>query len=105
MGLLDGIKNVKEMMKMRSETKRIQEKINAIEAVYENGGVSVRVRGDMSVQSITIAPEVYEELKTGKTSRFETMLLNTVNGAVNRVKKEMQDKMRQMMMSGEMSLG
>ena len=104
MGLFDGIKNIKNAMKMRTEGKRIQDKINAIEETYENGGIAVRVRGDMTVVSITIAQAAYDEVKAGKTARFETMLLNTVNGAFAHVKKTIQEEMRKMLLSGEMQV-
>ena len=97
--------NIRQAMQMRNDAKRLQDKIASVEETYTNGGVSVRVRGDMSVISIAIAPAVYDELKTGKTSRFETMLLNTVNGAINRAKKTTQNMMSSMMMSGEIPLG
>ena len=44
MGLIG---NIKQMMQMRAETKRIQDRVNSIEETYENAGVGVRIRGDM----------------------------------------------------------
>ena len=100
MGLIG---NIKQMMQMRAETKRIQDRVNSIEETYENAGVGVRIRGDMTVMSISISPDACEELKNGKTSRFETLLVNTFNGAISRGKKTMQEEMRKMMMeSGQM---
>ena len=45
-----------EAMKMRSEMKRIQNEIQKISVTYENGGISVTVKGDMSIASIVMKP-------------------------------------------------
>ena len=83
MGIMD---QMKQAMKMRSESKRI-------EAEYSNGGISVVARGDMTISSITIAPEAYDEVKKDKPQRFETMLFNVVNGALNKVRDATRQEM------------
>ncbi|MBR4653053.1 MAG: YbaB/EbfC family nucleoid-associated protein [Kiritimatiellae bacterium] len=97
MGIFD---QMKQAMQMRSEMKRIQAEVEKITANYANGGISVTVRGDLTVQSIKIAPETWAEVQKGKTERFETMLLNVVNGAIKTVKKTTQEHMAQMMQAG-----
>ncbi len=94
MGLMD---QVKEALKMRAETKRIEAEIKKITAEYANGGITVVAKGDMSISSITIAPEAYEEVKKGKPARFETMLFNVVNGALKKAREATQQHMAQMM--------
>ena len=94
MGMFD---QIKEAMKMRSETKRIQNEVQKITATHENGGIKVVVRGDGSVISITVAPEAYDEVKAGKPARFETMLLNVVNAALKKAKDTTQEEMRKLM--------
>ena len=94
MGLMD---QVKEALKMRAETKRIEAEIKKITAEYTNGGITVVAKGDMSISSIAIAPEAYEEVKRGKPSRFETMLFNVVNGALKKAREATQQHMAQMM--------
>ena len=94
MGMFD---QIKEAMKMRSETKRIQNEVQKITATHENGGIKVVVRGDGSVISITVAPEAYDEVKAGKPARFETMLLNVVNAAIKKSKDAVQQEMLKMM--------
>ena len=98
MGLMD---QVRQAMKMRSETKRIEAEIRKITAEYENGGITVVARGDMTIERISIAPEAYEEVKKDKPARFETMLFNVVNGALKKVREATQQEMvRKMQAAG-----
>ena len=94
MGMFD---QVREMMKMRSEAKRIENEVKKITAEYTNGGITVVAKGDMTIDKIAIAPEAYEEVVKGKPARFETMLFNVVNGALKRVKDTTQAEMAKMM--------
>ena len=97
MGMLD---QVKEAMKMRGEAKRIEAEIKKITAEYSNGGITVVAKGDMTIEKIAITPEAYEEVKAGKPARFETMLFNTVNGALKRAREATQQEMAKMMQAG-----
>ena len=99
MGMFD---QVKEAMKMRSEAKKIEAAVKAISAEYSNGGITVVAKGDMTIEKIAMSPEAYDEVKAGKPQRFETMLLNVVNGALSRVKAETQKQMAAMMQAGGM---
>ena len=94
MGIFD---QMKQAMQMRSEMKRIQSEVEKISATYANGGISVTVRGDFTVQAIKIEPDTWAEVQKGKTDRFETMLLNVVNGAIKNAKKTTQEHMAKMM--------
>ena len=94
MGMLG---QLKDAMKMRSEAKRIQNEIQKITAEYSNGGITVTARGDMTITSIVMAPEAYDEVKAGKPARFETMLFNVVNCALKKVKDATQAEMAKMM--------
>ena len=94
MGIFD---QMKQAMQMRSEMKRIQSEVEKITANYANGGISVTVRGDFTVQSIKIEPDTWAEVQKGKTARFETMLLNVIKGAITTAKKTTQEHMAQMM--------
>ena len=97
MGMFD---QVREAMKMRSEAKRIEAEIKKISVEYANGGIAVIAKGDMSIEKIAISPEAYGEVKAGKPARFETMLLNTVNGALKRAREAVQAEMMKMMQAG-----
>ena len=99
MGILD---QVREAMKMRGEAKKIEAEIKKISVEYSNGGITVVAKGDMSIERISFAPEAYDEVKAGKPARFETMLLNTVNGALKRVREATQQEMAKMMQAGGM---
>ena len=94
MGMFD---QIKEAMQMRSEAKRIQNEIQKVRAEYANGGITVIAKGDMTIDKIAGAPEAYEEVKAGRPQRFETMLLNVVNGALKRAKDATQAEMAKMM--------
>ena len=94
MGFFD---NIKQVMQMRSESKRLQAEVEKIVVPYSNGGITVTARGDMSITSIKIAPETWAEVVKGKTERFETMLFNVVNGALKRVREATQQEMAKLM--------
>lgn len=99
MGIFD---QVREAMKMRGEAKKIESEIKKISVEYANGGITVVARGDMTIEKIAFAPDAYDEVKAGKPARFETMLLNTVNGALKRVREATQQEMAKLMQSGGM---
>lgn len=99
MGMFD---QIKDAMKMRSEAKKIEAAVKAISAEYSNGGITVVAKGDMTIEKIAMSPEAYDEVKAGKPQRFETMLLNVVNGALSKVKAETQKQMAAMMQAGGM---
>ncbi|MBR2356274.1 MAG: YbaB/EbfC family nucleoid-associated protein [Kiritimatiellae bacterium] len=92
---------IKEAMQMRAESKRIEAEVKKISAEYSNGGITVVAKGDMTIERIAIAPEAYEEVVNGKPQRFETMLFNTVNGALKRAREATQQMvMKQMQGAG-----
>ena len=97
MGILD---QVKDAMKMRSESKKIEAMLKKISVDYSNGGITVTAKGDMSIEKIAMAPEAYDEVKAGKPARFETMLLNVVNGALKQVRDATQQEMMKLMQQG-----
>ena len=99
MGIFD---QVREAMKMRSEAKRIEAEIKKISVEYSNGGITVVAKGDMSIASIKVEPGAYDEVKAGKAARFETMLLNVVNGAIKKAKDATQAEIAKMMQGGSM---
>ena len=82
---------------MRSETKRIEAEIRKIVAEYTNGGITVVAKGDMTIEKIAMDPTAYDEVKKGKPARFETMLLNVVNGALKKAREATQREMARMM--------
>ena len=97
MGLMD---QMKEALKMRSESKRIEAEIKKITAEYANGGITVVAKGDMTIDKIAISPEAYAEVKAGKPARFETMLFNVVNGALKKVREATQRQMMKVLQEG-----
>jgi DNA-binding protein YbaB len=99
MGMFD---QVKEAMKMRAESKRIEAEIKKITAEYSNGGITVVAKGDMTIEKIAVSPEAYDEVKAGKPARFETMLFNVVNGALKKARENTQREMIKLMQNGGM---
>ncbi len=95
---------LKDAMAMRGEAKRIEAEVKKITVEYANGGISVVAKGDMTIEKIAVAPEAYDEVKAGKPSRFETMLLNVVNGALKKARTATQEMMMQKMQGGAGSL-
>ena len=94
MGMMD---NIKQAMQMRARAKKLEAEVKKITAEYANGGITIVARGDMTIERISIAPEAYEEVLKGKPARFETMLFNVVNGALNKAREAMQQHMMQQM--------
>ena len=90
MGIID---QVKQAMQMRSEMKRFQKEIANINVDYSNGGITVTAKGDLTIAKIAITPETWAEVAAGKHERFETMLLNVVNGALKNAAKISQERM------------
>ncbi|MGN0853988.1 MAG: YbaB/EbfC family nucleoid-associated protein [Kiritimatiellia bacterium] len=99
MGMLD---NIKQAMQMRAEAKRIQNEIQKISVDYSNGGITCVAKGDMTIASISFTPEAYDEVKAGKPARFETMLLNVVNGALKKARDTTQAEMAKLMQANGM---
>jgi len=99
MGIMD---QMKEALKMRSESKKIEAEIKKISAEYSNGGITVIAKGDMTIEKIAITPEAYDEVKAGKPGRFETMLFNVVNGALKKARETTQREMMKLMQNGGM---
>jgi len=97
MGILD---QVKDAMKMRAESKKIEAMLKKISVDYSNGGITVTAKGDMTIEKIVMVPEAYDEVKAGKPARFETMLLNVVNGALKKVRETTQQEMLKLMQQG-----
>ena len=96
MGMFD---NIKQAMQMRAEAKRIQNEIQKINVEYSNGGITCVAKGDMTISRISFTPEAYDEVKAGKPARFETMLLNVVNGSLKKVRETTQKKMMALLQS------
>ena len=93
MGVFD---QIKQEMQMRNEAKRLQAEMQKIRAEYSNGGITAIAKGDMTIDKIAFSPEAYDEVKAGKPQRFETMLLNVVNGALKKVKEATQAEMQKL---------
>ena len=94
---------VKQAMQMRKEAKRMQAEIEKITCEYANGGITVVVRGDFTVVSVKVAPSALTEVIAGKPDRFETMMLNVINGALKDVKQKTQEHMAKLMKGSDLA--
>jgi DNA-binding YbaB/EbfC family protein len=94
---------VKQAMQMRKEAKRMQAEIEKITCEYANGGITVVVRGDFTVMSIRVEPVALTEAMAGKPDRFETMMINVVNGAIKSVKQKTQEHMAKLMKGSDLA--
>jgi len=95
------MQQARDGMQARTEMKRIEAEVRKLTAEYSNGGITVVAKGDLSIERIAITPEAYEEVKAGKPARFETMLLNVINGSL----KKLRDQQQQLMMKQMQSVG
>jgi len=59
----------RQTMEMRSQMKKIQRELEQKTAEYSNAGVTIVVRGDMTVASIKIDPEVVDITRLDKLER------------------------------------
>ncbi len=73
--------------------KKIQKELEAQLTEYENAGVKVTVRGDMSVAAIAIAPETVD---ITRIDRLERTLLENTNKALKRAKDQAAQQMSSM---------
>jgi hypothetical protein len=73
----------KQAMEMRSQMKKIQKELEAQITDYENAGVKVTVRGDMSIVSITIEPDTID---ITRLDRLERTIAENANKALKRAK-------------------
>lgn len=83
----------KQAMEMRSQMKKIQKELEAQVSEYENAGVKVVVRGDMSITSIKIAPETID---ITRLDRLERTILENANKALKRAKDTAAEHMAKM---------
>ena len=89
MGMFDQIKDV---MKMRSEAKRVQNEIQKISATYSNGGITVTAKGDMTIASIFVTPEAYDEVKAGKPQRLRRCFSTSSTAHLRRLARPLSRK-------------
>jgi DNA-binding YbaB/EbfC family protein len=98
------MKNVFKMMKqvhsMQSEMKQIEKSLAQKTAEYSSGGVTVVAKGDMTIQSVKIAPDAVD---TSRMDRLEKHMVSAVNGALANAKKMAGSEVSKL--AGTMGLG
>lgn len=82
--MLDKLKQMKELKKMRDEAMRIQKELSKIEVVGSKGDVEVKMSGDMKVVEVLIDGEEDRDIK------------DAMNDALKRAQKKSAQMMQQM---------
>jgi DNA-binding YbaB/EbfC family protein len=87
-------KMLKQAKQMQSQMARMQEDLGRMEKSFSAGGGAVEAvaRGDQSIVSLKIKPEVVD---ADDVEGLEDMILIAVNGALEEVKKAAQQQMSQ----------
>ena len=83
----------KQAMELRSQMKKIQKELEAQVVEYENAGVVISARGDMTISSIKIDPAIIDITRIDKLER--TLLENT-NRAIKKAKDQASAQMQKM---------
>ena len=90
------LKMIKDTMSAQKNLKKIQNELQQKTVEYSSAGGEVRVTacGDASVLSIKIDPSA---LDPNRVDRFEKIILETVNGALEEAKKMSAEHMQKLM--------
>jgi DNA-binding YbaB/EbfC family protein len=83
--MADMFKMMKQAVAMRQQMKRIEKELCKHVAEASSGDVTVVARGDMTIQSVRIAPEA---LADSRPERLERMVVAAVNNALAVAKKQ-----------------
>ena len=74
----------KKALDMRNKMKKLQKELEETVMDYENGGVKVSARGDISIASVAIADDSL--LDPSKKDKLTRLLLDNANKALKLVK-------------------
>ena len=76
---------MKQAAQMQMELKRVQKQLAKQTVTFENAGVVVSARGDMSIDSVSIAQNL---LVAGNAEKLGRQITSAVNGALAAAKKQ-----------------
>ncbi len=92
----------KKALEMRNKMKKLQKELEETVKDYENGGVKVSARGDISIAAVAITDEAL--LAPAKKDKLERLLLDNANKALKLVKDVAEQRgkeaMKELGMSG-----
>ena len=85
-------KMMKQAQRLQSQMAKAQEEIKQLEKTFSVGGGAVEAvaRGDGSLAAVRIKPDVIRE---GEAEELEDLILTAVNGALEEVRSEAEEKM------------
>ena len=75
----------KKALEMRNKMKQLQKELDETVKTYENGGVKVSARGDISIASVEISDDSL--LSAAKKEKLQRLLLDNSNKALRLVKE------------------
>ncbi len=84
-------KMLKKAQQMQRDMEQVQNELAEMEITYSGNGVEVVAKGDSTIKSITIAPDLLESAED--KDMLEDCVLVAVNGALNKIREETQSRM------------
>lgn len=87
------LQQAKQVMELRSQMKKIQKELERQTVDYENAGVVVTARGDMSIAAIKISPDT---VKLDRIDKLERTITENVNRALKKAKDQAAEQMKVM---------
>ena len=92
----------KKALEMRNKMKKIQKELEETVLDYENGGVKVSARGDISIAAVAISDDSL--LAPAKKDKLQRLLVDNANKALSLVKDVAEQRgkeaMKELGMSG-----
>ena len=76
---------MKQVAQMQMELKRVQKQLAKQSVEFENAGVKVTARGDMTIEKVEVAPGL---LVAGNAEKLGRQITTGVNGALAAAKKQ-----------------
>lgn len=93
--------NLRKMNELRQKAKKIQNSLSELEIPYENGGLRVVARGDMTIKALEfLNPEI---LTPDNAAKLQRLFLDNTNKALHLAKNAAEAKMKEV--AGGLDLG
>jgi DNA-binding protein YbaB len=87
---MNGFQDVKKMMKLRKEAKKVQKKLKNIHIEAEENKVTVTINGEQNVQAVNLNIEIDETLK----KELEESLVIAFNKGIKKSQEVAADNMK-----------
>lgn len=90
---MSGMQDVKKMMKLRKEAKKVQKKLKNIHIEAEDNKVTVTINGEQSVQSVSLNIDIDQALK----NELEESLVIAFNKGIKKSQEVAADNMKEVL--------